>query len=281
MVEENKKPNPKPSEEPIITTTTSSSSSALKKGSNVFRPGAVQVPAILPGGGMVNAPYGPMYTTATMPGGATFEAKYDVTDQEVYDILSGKADGVEPLSSEFRKGLKSILVQANYLSKKDYVPSASFGYADISAMKDLLREANYLGGYSWREALGIITDRIAESGAGGGKTSTYTQYSISNEQDAEIIVDAALSNFLGRGATKSEKATLAKALKKYEQATPTVTTTTRTGGGDTVGTTVSGVSAEGRQQAILGGFSQAQQREMSGVVNTQLGNLFTDLLRNA
>jgi hypothetical protein len=258
--------------------------SGLKKGSNVFRPGATTVPSLIPGAGMpgVNAPYGPVIGQTTIEG-AVFKALYDGTDEEVGKILAGVDDTGDgnPLTPTFRRGLKDILLAAGYLSKRDYVPTGEFGYADYSAMRDFLKEANYLGGYNWREALGIVTDRIASKGTGAARTSTYTQYSISNEQDAELIVDAALNNFLGRGATREEKANLSKALRKYEQETPTVTTTTRTGGGDTVGTTTTGVSAEGRQQAILGGLTQGQQREMSGVVNTQLGNLFTDLLRNA
>jgi len=261
-----------------------SSTSGLKRGSNVFRPGATVVPTLIPGGGQagVNAPYGPMIGRTTVEG-AMVQALYNATDEEVGQILAGvdeTGDG-KPLSPTFRRGLKDILLAAGYLSKGDYVPSAEFGSADYAAMRDLLREANYLGGYNWRETVGILSDRIAEQGmAGGRKTTTYTQYNLSNEEDAEIAVNAALNNFLGRGATKQEKATLAKALRKYEQETPTVTTTTA-GGGSTVSTTTSGASAAGRQQALLGALSDTQRREMSGVVNTQLGELFTSLLRNA
>jgi hypothetical protein len=256
---------------------------AIKKGSNVFRPGA-NVTSYRPFAAGAAGPYGPMVGVSAVKGGAEFKALYAGTDEEVGEILSGVDDAGtgEPLSASFRRGLKDILLAGRYLSKSDYVPSAEFGSADYSAMRQFLQEANYLGGYNWKEALGIVTDRIASKGTGTGTgSSTYTQYSISNEQDAEIIVDAALSNFLGRGATKEEKSTLSKALRKYEQATPTVTTTTRTGAGDTVGTTTSGVSAEGRQQAIRGALSPGQEREMRGVFNTELGNLFTDLLRNA
>jgi hypothetical protein len=255
-------------------------SSGLKKNSNVFRPGATQVPAILPGGGMVDAPYGPMLGTTTLQG-AVFKALYDGTDEEVGKILAGVDDTGDgtPLSPAFRRGLKDIMLQAGYLSKRDYIPSAEFGYADYSAMRELLKEANYLGGYNWREAVGIVQDRIAAKGT-GARTSTYTQYSLSRPEEAELIVDAALNNFLGRGATKEEKANLSKALRKYEQETPTVTTTTA-GGTSTTSTTMTGPTAAGRQQAILGGFTEGQSREMSGVVNTELGNLFTTLLRNA
>jgi hypothetical protein len=263
----------------------SAATGAIKKGSNVFRPGAnVQVtsPNILSGAGM-GSPYGPIQAgTTTRTVGQAFKALYAGTDEEVGQILSGVDDAAgtgEPLSASFRRGLKDILLAGRYLSKSDYVPSAEFGNADYAAMREFLQEANYLGGYNWREALGIVTDRIASKGTGTG-SSTYTQYSISNEQDAEIIVDAALSNFLGRGATRDEKANLSRALRKYEQGTPTVTTTTQ-GAGGSVSTTTSGVSAEGRQQAILGGFSESQRREMSGVVNTQLGDLFSSMLRNA
>jgi hypothetical protein len=262
----------------------SAATGAIKKGSNVFRPGAnVQVtsPNILSGAGM-GSPYGPIQAgTTTRTVGQAFKALYAGTDEEVGQILSGVDDAGtgEPLSASFRRGLKDILLAGRYLSKSDYVPSAEFGNADYAAMRQFLQEANYLGGYNWREALGIVTDRIASKGTGTG-SSTYTQYSISNEQDAEIIVDAALSNFLGRGATRDEKANLSRALRKYEQGTPTVTTTTQ-GAGGSVSTTTSGVSAEGRQQAILGGFSESQRQEMSGVVNTQLGDLFSSMLRKA
>ena len=259
----------------------SSTASGIKKGTNVFRPGATRTaftPFVAEGAG----PYGPMVgvRAGQQQVGLTFPALYDGTDDEVGKILAGVDDTGDgtPLSPAFRRSLKDTLLAAGFLSKSDYVPSAEFGYADYSAMRQFLQNANYLGGYNWREALGVVTDQIASKGTGGA--STYTQYSISRPEEAELIVDAALNNFLGRGATKEEKANLSKALRKYEQETPTVTTTTR-GTGGTVGTTTTGATTEGRQQAILGGFSQAQQREMNGVVNTKLGNLFTDLLRNA
>jgi hypothetical protein len=253
---------------------------AIKKGSNVFRPGA-NVTSYRPFAAGAAGPYGPMVGVSAVKGGAEFKALYAGTDEEVGEILAGvdAAGAGQPLSASFRRSLKDILLAGRYLSKSDYVPSAEFGSADYSAMREFLQEANYLGGYNWKEALGIVTDRIASKGTGTG-SSTYTQYSISNEEDAEIIVDAALSNFLGRGATRDEKANLSRALRKYEQGTPTVTTTTQ-GAGGSVSTTTSGVSAEGRQQAILGGLSEGQRQEMSGVVNTQLGDLFSSMLRNA
>jgi len=248
------------------------SSSGLKKGSNVFRPGSSLAITAIPG----------VSPAVTRVEGAMVKALYDGTDEEVGLILAG-ADTAEgqPLSPTFRRGLKDILFAAGYLSKSDYIPSAQFGSADYTAMRELLKEANYLGGYDWRQAVGLISDRLAQQGtAAGSRTSTYTQYSLSNEEDAEIVVNAALNNFLGRGATKQEKATLAKALRKYEQETPTVTTTTA-GGGTTVSNTTSGASAAGRQQAILESLSGTQRKEMRGVVNTQLGERFTELLRNA
>lgn len=260
----------------------SSAASGIKKGTNVFRPGATTTgykPFAAAGAG----PYGPMVGVSATQVGLTFPALYDGTDEEVGKILAGVDDTGDgtPLSPAFRRSLKDTLLAAGFLSKSDYVPSAEFGYADYSAMRQFLQNANYLGGYNWRDALGVVTDQLASKGTGAaGGPSVYTQYSISRPEEAELIVDAALNNFLGRGATKEEKANLSKALRKYEQETPTVTTTTR-GTGGTVSSTTTGVTAEGRQQAILSGFSQAQQREMSGVVNTQLGNLFTDLLRNA
>jgi hypothetical protein len=275
--------DPSLSENPPSQTLGSGSSSGIKKGSNVFRPGEFSIP-IIPGGGgpfSVNAPYGPMAGKTTFEG-IQVKALYNATDEEVSNILLG-IDGTNPegtpLSPTFRKGLKDILLSAGYLSKKDYIPSAEFGYADYAAMRELLKEANYLGGYNWREAVGIVTDRLATKGT-GARTSTYTQYSLSRPEEAELIVDAALNNFLGRGATKEEKANLSKALRKYEQETPTVTTTTA-GGTSTTSTTMTGPTTAGRQQAILGGFTEGQSREMSGVVNTELGNLFTTLLRNA
>lgn len=269
-----------PSDEFIDTGTFSSGGgSGLVKNSKVFRPGAttegirkLEAPA--------GSPYGPMQAKVTMQG-AVVNALYNATDEEVGRILAGvdgTGDGT-PLSPVFRRGLKDIMLAAGFLSKKDYIPSAEFGSADYAAMRDLLKEANYLGGYNWREAVGLISDQIAAKGT-GARTSTYTQYNLTNEDDAEIVVNAALNNFLGRGATKEEKATLSRALRKYEQQAPTVTTTTA-GDGSTVSTTTSGASAAGRQEALLGALSDTQRREMSGVVNTQLGERFSEMLRNA
>lgn len=257
-------------------------SSTLKKGSNVFRPGAVKFPAILPGGGMVNAPYGPMLGTGTAQG-AFFPALYNGTDQEVFNILAGVDEETgtgQPLSPAFRKSLKQILVQGGYLSKSDYVPSASFGYADISAMKDLLRDANYRGGLTWKDTIAKVMDELEVKGAGGGpQTTTYTQYQISNPEEAEMIVDASLQSLIGRNATRQEKSVIAAALKKYEQANPTRTTTTRSGT-STVSTTTGGVTAEGRQEASLSAIPEATRQEAKGVINTQVGSLIIDMLRN-
>lgn len=96
-------------------------------------------------------------------------------------------------------------------------------------------------------------------GGGGGAplttTSTDTRTTTVGPQEARARVFSVMQELLGRNALPAEQSLLEQALKAYEQANPTVTTTTSTksadGTSDTSTTTVSeGASDAGRQQAI-------------------------------
>lgn len=96
-------------------------------------------------------------------------------------------------------------------------------------------------------------------GGGGGAplttTSTDTRTTTVGPQEARARVFSVMQELLGRNALPAEQSLLEQALKAYEQANPTVTTTTSTksadGASDTSTTTVSeGASDAGRQQAI-------------------------------
>jgi hypothetical protein len=243
------------------------SAGSIKKGADVFRYNP-NPPVFIPGAG----PYGPMVTGA---GSQFVKAKYDATFTEVGKILSGTdedSDGT-PLTPIARLRLKQALLDGKFLKKSDYVPSAEFGTADYNAMTDLLKEANFRGGYSWKDIQGKIEQ---ESAAGGSSANTYTTYSITNKEDARLVVNKTMNGLLGRDATNDELKGLAQALREYESSTPSVST--RTG---TTTSTVSGVSAAGQEQAIGAGLSKELRQEARGVVNTQLGDLFSDLLRKA
>lgn len=70
----------------------------------------------------------------------------------------------------------------------------------------------------------------AEGGGAGGKPKTVTQtqksYNISTAEDAHALFQGAAQTLLGRDPTKAEIARFKGVLNKFEQATPTITTTT-------------------------------------------------------
>lgn len=61
-------------------------------------------------------------------------------------------------------------------------------------------------------------------GGGGAFSSTTRSVSLTNRDTAERILDAALTNFLGRQASKAEIKMFTRNLNRQEQANPTVTT---------------------------------------------------------
>lgn len=82
-------------------------------------------------------------------------------------------------------------------------------------------------------------------------TQTSKSYDLSTKGDAHAIFMQAAQQLLGRDPTKSEISSFQKALNKYEQANPTVTTTTSNYLGDTLqsqtSTTKGGVKEGARQ----------------------------------
>lgn len=68
-------------------------------------------------------------------------------------------------------------------------------------------------------------------GGGGTSTAVSTSTTLTNATDAQVILDNALTNYLGRKATKQEQDQFVKALNKKEAKNPTITTQTVTAAG--------------------------------------------------
>lgn len=78
------------------------------------------------------------------------------------------------------------------------------------------------------ELLTRYANGVGASSLGGTKTTTSTQYSVTNAVTARQLAQAALTQRLGRRATDEEVGEFIKALRAEEKKNPTVTTTTAT-----------------------------------------------------
>jgi len=76
-----------------------------------------------------------------------------------------------------------------------------------------------------RERLGLLP---AQKGAGGGSS---TVVALSNAGDARVLVDGALTQYLGRAATEEESNEFLKLLNSQERANPQVRTPSSSSGG--------------------------------------------------
>lgn len=145
----------------------------------------------------------------------------------------------EVLATPDHTKLAKLLDKAGF--KNDGSPdgvSREFGYA-LKAISgwgirtDPLQALALLGNY--RELAGL------NKGTGSGGTTRSVQ--LTNEFDAEALVNGALNTYLGRDATEDEIDRFYKKLNASERANPTVTTRTK-GGSTTTGGFNSQLAAE-------------------------------------
>lgn len=69
------------------------------------------------------------------------------------------------------------------------------------------------------------------AGGGGGAGGTRVVVNLTNPADARVLVDKALSDYLGRSATEEESAKFLSVLNQVERANPNVATQSMTSGG--------------------------------------------------
>jgi len=127
------------------------------------------------------------------------------------------------------------------------------------AVDAVARENMILGGDP-RDLFGWMSDRVSNyinsggslggssgggggggGGAGGGPTS-QTTVQLTNQSDAEVLVDQALNQYLGRQATDGERDQFWKMLNRQQMKSPTVTT--NSGGTNNTSMTAGGVNTQ-------------------------------------
>ena len=94
---------------------------------------------------------------------------------------------------------------------------------------------------------------------------TSTSVQLSSASDAELLVDQALTNYLGRQADEGEREKFWELLKKGQRANPTVTVTTPNGPGEQSSVTTGGFN---EQQAATE-FALSQKDSAEYMANTQ------------
>lgn len=99
-----------------------------------------------------------------------------------------------------------------------------------------------------------ISQREAAVAAPRTVTQTSKQYNLSTAEDAQALFQGAAQTLLGRDPTKAEIARFKQTLNKYEQANPTITTTT---------SNYLGQDLQSQSSKTEGGVSQASQQLMA------------------
>lgn len=214
--------------------------------------------------------YAPKDTLIYTPGGQDRKAIYEINPQTVYNLRYN-----DKWTKEQENIIKGILIAGNYMSQKDNIPNI-WNEAATKGFMNLLGDANN-NGLTYNDMFRVIMTQ--PEGAAKAPSVTKT-FSISDPATARKVVNTTINAVLGRDATEDEMANFSKALRSYERGTPTVTSTSSEGGVTSI-TTQQGQSAAGQQEAILGSFTKRQTKELRGVVDTQLGELFSQLLESA
>jgi hypothetical protein len=103
-------------------------------------------------------------------------------------------------------------------------------------------------------------------GGGGGRGGgTSTVVDLTNPSDAQILVDNALTSYLGRRATKEELGSFLSTLNKAERANPLVTTQTQRSGGV-------------NRELVAREFAESRDEAAETMVNSQYMGWFEQLM---
>lgn len=216
--------------------------------------------------------YAPKGTLIYTPGDAgQRQALYDINPQTVYNIRYN-----DRWTKDQENVVKAVLVAGGYMDKKDNIPNI-WNEASTRGFLDLLGDANN-NGLTYNDMFRVVMSQPEGEGKGG--PAVTKSFSISDPATARKVVTTTINAVLGRDATKDEMDVFSKALRSYERGTPSVTTVSK-GDGSTVVNTQQGVSAAGQREAILNTFTKSQKKEFRGLVDTELGEMFSQLLENA
>lgn len=218
------------------------------------------------------APKGTIIYTPGVPADQQRTALYEITPQSVYNIRYN-----DKWTKNQENLIKSILVAGKYMNANDNIPNI-WNESATKGFLDLLGDANN-NGLTYNDMFRVIMASPEDTGV--NKTSTTRTFTISDPATARKLVNTTINSVLGRDATKEELAKFASALRTYEKGAPSVTTTSGSGTGSVSVTSQIGASAAGREEAILDAMSKRQTKEFRGVVDTQLGELFSNLLEEA
>lgn len=125
---------------------------------------------------------------------------------------------------------------------------------------------------------GAVVPESTGTGAGGPRAFYNETVNLTNPEDAQILVQNALSQYLGRNATEQELAAFTKALRKEEQASPAIDQGV-SGRGGTTRTTSGGVSAA-QAQEMAKDFAQSRPDYAEFQASTNLLDAFIGVLEN-
>ena len=214
---------------------------------------AITAPAV--GSGSSSTPDVPKNAAVWRPGydiskpGTWPTAQYELTQTQVAAILNS-----EYSNPNDRDALKSALYQTGYISKSDYVARQGyFGQADRNAFLQLLKDSNADGTFYNERLNGLLAGKTSGT-SGQPKTTRSTSVDFSDPKTAKAIVQSSFRALLGRDPSEAEYNQFAKTLHSAEAASPTVTTTTRTGTSSYNTTTTGGLNVQGSQMAIEEGI---------------------------
>ena len=221
------------------------------KNTQVYRPGQPTLDA----NGKKVTPTGQLYT-----------ALYNGTYAEALEIKNSMFKTVQD-----QNYIKSLMYQSGLYASKGEYQSTFWSTADTAAFADLLKEANSAGGYSWEEMAQVYQ----QGGKAGGGPQVQRSINLSDAKTANAIIDTAGRALLGRDMSAGEKNVLRNTLTQAEQASPSVSTTTKTGNTYSTKTT-GGLDMAGKGEVIKEGI-MADEKLLPEAVNNQL-NGYADII---
>lgn len=161
-----------------------------------------------------------------------------------------------------------------------------FGYRKPKSLwNDVVEAAADSGMTPWEIMDQMVSDvkagnvpDIGGDGSGGPRAFYNKTVNLTNPEDAQILVQNALSQYLGRNATEQELAAFTKALRKEEQASPAIDQGV-SGRGGTSRVTTGGVSTA-QAQEMAKDFAQSRPDYAEFQASTNLLDAFIGVLEN-
>lgn len=173
-------------------------------------------------------------------------AQYDLTNQQVWAIVN--QDFANPND---QVKIKSLLVQTGYLPKTKFQTNY-WSSDDTNAFLDLLKKSN-ADGVFYQERLAADISGTGAGGNAGATKSTTRTVNFSDPKTAKAMVQSSFRSLLGRDPSDAEYSQFQKTLHQAEAASPSVTTTTRSGNTYS-STTTGGLGLRGTEMAVEEGI---------------------------